>query len=78
MVYVALFYFVVGTIMLNMVLSIIVDTFGRTSSVVAYFNWSDFRNIEIRENQKEAKHALSTACFICSLDRDTFQSRAKG
>jgi hypothetical protein len=31
----------------------------------------------LREKRKEAKIALGSTCFICSLDREAFQQKAK-
>eukprot|EP01130_Rhizamoeba_saxonica_P008534 TRINITY_DN3455_c0_g1_i1.p1 TRINITY_DN3455_c0_g1~~TRINITY_DN3455_c0_g1_i1.p1 ORF type:complete len:1630 (-),score=312.73 TRINITY_DN3455_c0_g1_i1:49-4482(-) len=58
--FVVLFYLVMGVVLLNVVFAIIVDTFG-----------------QLREKRNESKEELNSNCYICSLDRDSFQRAAK-
>jgi len=55
-----IYYYGLAIILFNIMLSVIVDTFGG-----------------LRENRSDAKNSLGNTCFICSIDRESFQQKAR-
>lgn len=53
------FYVVISLILLNVILGIIVDTFG-----------------QLRDQRAETEDYKSNVCFICSIERETFQKNS--
>lgn len=57
-IYNLIFYIIISLILLNVILGIIVDTFG-----------------QIRDQRSDTESYKSNYCFICSIDRETFQKK---
>jgi len=58
-VYNLVFYIIVSIILLNVILGIIVDTFG-----------------QLRDQRANTEEYKSNVCFICSIERETFQKKS--